>query len=156
MIEELFQNVTISMASVPSLRYNKSNPFRTKDVLVTSSVYRNLHHYAPLKLWIPYGLGICATALAVLSGLLSMFTLGASFTANFSTILRISRRAHFNADSTEHGSTGEDPLPESLGRARLRTKLVAEKGSYKPINQTSDENTGSVPISSGSQVQETK
>ncbi|KAI5360154.1 hypothetical protein Slin14017_G097150 [Septoria linicola] len=90
-LEELFFNVTISMASSPLLQYNTTNPFAPANVSVTFNKYGNIYSYSEQRLWLSYGLAIFCSALSVISGLLVMAQTGASFTSSFSTIVRVAK-----------------------------------------------------------------
>ncbi|WPG99355.1 Hypothetical protein R9X50_00216900 [Acrodontium crateriforme] len=123
-IEEMFQNVTISMMSSPNLRYNVFSPIAPAPVDVNFKLYGNIYNYSPGKLWLPYGLAVGASLLCVLAGLLATLSTGASFSAQFSTFVRIAHNMEVRAEFSEGGIPGKDPLPEAVKAStiKLRTK----------------------------------
>ncbi|KAK4505519.1 hypothetical protein PRZ48_003482 [Zasmidium cellare] len=149
-LEELLFNITISMASSPRLLYNESNPFAPPLVNVTLNLYGNIYDYDQAKLWLPYGLAIGVTVLNVAIGLFSMFQTGASFTANFSTIVRMAKNAEIlSADTSESSIPGKDPLPKSLAQAKFAMRSgqtvvkhelhsVQDTKNYRQLSQTED------------------
>ncbi|KAK1688410.1 hypothetical protein BDP55DRAFT_738020 [Colletotrichum godetiae] len=145
-LPELFQNVTISMARMPFIRYNTSNSYSPGGVPVISMLYKNLYVYASEKLWIPYSLATGATTVAVMAALWSPFGLGASFTANFSTILRATREAQLEKEIIELGITGQDPLPKQLMRQMSGNtkKRVTDNASTATSESFVREPTGSL------------
>ncbi|PPJ54155.1 hypothetical protein CBER1_01031 [Cercospora berteroae] len=118
MLEELFFNVTISMASSEALLYNHSSPFAPPPQNVTFHVHGNIYTYDAYKLWIPYGIALVVSLLNVICGLGAMLSVGASFTADFSSVARIARNADFGADLRED-LAGKDPLPKYMAQATL-------------------------------------
>ncbi|CAK1364170.1 unnamed protein product [Cercospora beticola] len=149
-LEELFFNISISFASCEKLRYNISNPFAPPPVDVTFKTYGNIYAYDSSKLWLTYGLAIGVTILNVIFGLVSIFHTGASFTANFSSIIRIAKNASIDVNMTEPNLPGKDPCPKDVAEAQLVVDSqygdmpgkhgVRDLGSisttYKPVEQT--------------------
>ncbi|WPA96002.1 uncharacterized protein RHO25_000607 [Cercospora beticola] len=118
MLEELFFNATISMASSDALLYNHSSPYAPPPQNVTFRVHGNVYTYDAHKLWIPYGIALGVSLLNVICGLWAMLSVGASFTADFSSVARIARNADIGADLRED-LAGKDPLPKYMARATL-------------------------------------
>ncbi|KAM3418385.1 hypothetical protein BST61_g4379 [Cercospora zeina] len=118
MLEELFFDVTISMASSEALLYNHSSPYAPPPQNVTFRVHGNIYTYDAQKLWIPYGIALGVSLLNVICGLWAMLSVGASFTADFSSVARIARNARIDADLKED-LAGKDPLPSYMARATL-------------------------------------
>ncbi|KAI5359608.1 hypothetical protein Slin15195_G072360 [Septoria linicola] len=145
-IEELFFNVTISMASSPSFAYNISAPNAPENVTVTIANMGNIYTYSADKLWLAYGLAIGTTVLSVCLGLLAILRTGASFTLNFSTIVRTVKNAEVSIDTDEEAHPGRDPLPQSWKHAtpKIRPSAVREakslgSGEYSSVNQSGEE-----------------
>lgn len=79
-----------------------------------------------------------------------MFHTGASFTANFSSIIRIAKNASIDVNMTEPNLPGKDPCPKDVAEAQLVVdsrygEMPAKNGvrdlgaistTYKPVEQT--------------------
>ncbi|KAF7193881.1 hypothetical protein HII31_04771 [Pseudocercospora fuligena] len=113
-IEQLFQNITISMLSSENFQPNRSSPFAPALVNVTSRIYQNVYEYSAVKLWLAYGIAIGFTLLGVIFGLIAIITNGASYSDDFSTILRTARYACLSKEVNYCDSDGRDPLPRYL------------------------------------------
>lgn len=117
---------------------------------VTFNLYGNVYDYDLAKLWLPYGLAIAVTVLNVAIGLFSIFQTGASFTADFSTIIRMAKNAEvLGADTMEATLPGKDPLPRMLagskfalrpGQVIVEHELRSVQGTknYREVSQTED------------------
>ena len=121
-LEELFLNITLSMASSKELIYNSNSPLAPEKVEITQDLYGNVYSYAMDKLWLAYGIAIGVCVLNVVVGFVAVFTTGASFTDNFSTITRMARNATIEADLSESRLAGKDPLPRHLAKAEMRLR----------------------------------
>lgn len=103
-----------------SIRPNFSSPFAPPQLTITTlETWHNTYRYNAATLWIPYGLAIGVTALAVLGGYAALVANGAAFSDKFSTIFRVSRAAGLNVEVQGVDGRGRDPLPGYLGRARV-------------------------------------
>ncbi|KAK5714757.1 hypothetical protein LTR17_017075 [Elasticomyces elasticus] len=104
-IEQLFENVTISMLSEPYLLPNYSSPFAPPPLRsVTLTTYHNVYVYDPITLWTAYGIAILLTAIAVGTGRLSK------------------RLKHANEELAIEDAQDDDgsrPLPECLANATI-------------------------------------
>ncbi|KAK4693726.1 hypothetical protein P7C71_g3725, partial [Lecanoromycetidae sp. Uapishka_2] len=119
-LEQLFQNITMSLMSAPELQPNTSSiyyPNKTKVQLATSE---NIYIYAAYKLWLAYGLAIGATALIALFGMVAILANHASFSNKFSTILRLSRGAQLSYEINHADLGGQDPLPAYAKKTTVR------------------------------------
>lgn len=108
-----------------------------------------MYNYAPMKLWLPYGIALAVTLLDVLIGFWAMFSLGTAYTANFSTIFRIAKNAYVRANTQEHGLAGKDPLPEELAKAAFVIKTAdafsqIEDTVYVKVKQVEERDCGSM------------
>jgi hypothetical protein len=81
--------------------------------------YRNIYVYSPLKLWLAYGLALVFATGAVAAGLLITHRNQASYSNNFSTVLRVSRNAKLNTEFSGRDYSGADPLPSHLATATI-------------------------------------
>jgi hypothetical protein len=75
--------------------------------------------YTVRRLWIAYALATLGAAIPVALGLYTIFATGASYSNEFSTILRVSRRAHLDKDVSDLAADGRDPLPKDLAKVTL-------------------------------------
>jgi hypothetical protein len=111
-IEELFQNMTLSLFSDPRFLRNSEEPIN-----VTRSYTRNTYFYSQRNLLLSYGIALFLTLLASISGCLAIFYNGASYTHKFSTILRTTAELGELVEKSDR--TGADPLPKYMSRARV-------------------------------------
>lgn len=125
-LEEMFFNITLSMASSKALTYNETSPLAPPRTDVIYHVFGNVYSYGSDKLWLAYGTAIGVTLLNVLVGLWAIVQTGASFTGNFSTIVRVAKNAVIEEDMREDRLPGRDPLPKRLAKAEIR--LVEGEG----------------------------
>ncbi|KAK6386625.1 hypothetical protein LTR65_008824 [Meristemomyces frigidus] len=129
-LEEMFQNYTVSLMSSALLQYVRRY-YRTRlplmgvrpnislDVprtMVTEITFHNVYAYSRSQLWLAYGLAILCTAIAVVLGFCAILSNGASYSNNFSTIVRSARNAELSVD-VKPDDTGRDPLPRGLAQA---------------------------------------
>ncbi|KAK0919569.1 hypothetical protein LTR91_002466 [Friedmanniomyces endolithicus] len=119
-LEQLFENITISLMSAPDLQPNSSSIYYPAKTKVTLATRENIYIYAAYKLWLAYGLAIAATALIAVCGLAAMLANGASFSNSFSTILRLSRGAQLDRKVQDADLSGRAPLPGYLEKATVR------------------------------------
>ncbi|KAK5701853.1 hypothetical protein LTR97_004671 [Elasticomyces elasticus] len=126
-LEQLFENITISMLSEPYLLPNHSSPFAPpRYKKVTFTTYHNIYVYDPITLWTAYGIAILLTAIAVGTGTYALWTNGVAYDTNFSTVLRTSRLSKRlkGVDEELAGEDGQDddgsrPLPDCLANATI-------------------------------------
>ncbi|EMC97018.1 hypothetical protein BAUCODRAFT_23420 [Baudoinia panamericana UAMH 10762] len=102
MLEQLFQNITLTLTTSPLLVGSIQTPMN-----VTSPY--NVYHYHPRHLEIPYAVAVVVTAGVVLLGWFTITKNGAAYTTKFSTFVR-----------TLQSKSGADPLPVGIGLAEIR------------------------------------
>ncbi|KAK0276838.1 hypothetical protein LTR35_010232 [Friedmanniomyces endolithicus] len=119
-LEQLFENITISLMSAPDLQPNSSSIYYPAKTKVTLATLENIYIYAAYKLWLAYGLAIAATALIAACGLAAMMANGAAFSNSFSTILRLSRGADLDRKVQDADLSGRAPLPRYLEEATVK------------------------------------
>lgn len=99
---------------------------------VTIRSPQNEYHYEPRNIYIAYGSAIfLASALAAV-GLLTIHASSASYGSSFSTIVRTTRSADLDRLVSPAASTGAEPSPPELARARLllrRRRRGSARGS---------------------------
>jgi hypothetical protein len=86
-------------------------------IKVSSVTYRNIYVYSPLKLWLAYGMALFSATGAVITGFVLMHKNQASYSNNFSTILRTTRNAQIHAEFSKHDYSGVDPLPSHIANS---------------------------------------
>jgi hypothetical protein len=114
-IEELFQNMTLSLFS-KSVFLNESN-FATN---ITITEFRNVYHYDHERLWLSYGLAIGSALLAVLMGLGAILRNKASYSEKFTTVMRTTSGEYTSVPIMACDRGGVDPLPEYIAKAQLQ------------------------------------
>lgn len=90
---------------------------------VASEDYHNVYLYTRPRLWIAYGIALLCAIIAVTLGLHAVFASGASYSSEFSTILRVSRHAHLSHEVAQCDATGWDPLPRYIAKTTLTIAL---------------------------------
>lgn len=132
-MEELYFNITMSMASSPALTYNASSPLAPGQVDVTFDLFGNVYSYESDKLWLAYGVAIGVTVLNVMIGLWTVARTGASFMDKFSTIVRAARNANIEVDMFEERLAGKDPLPKTMAKAEMRMRKAPTLSQIKHL-----------------------
>ncbi|CAK1361801.1 hypothetical protein CB0940_02870 [Cercospora beticola] len=121
-MEEMYFNITLSMASNKNHQYNPDSPLAPPTTRITEVLYGNVYSYSMDKLWLAYGIAIGISVLNLIVGFAALLRTGASFTDNFSTIIRIARNATIEADLYEEHLPGKDSLPKHMADAELRLR----------------------------------
>ncbi|KAH9845706.1 hypothetical protein Tdes44962_MAKER01137 [Teratosphaeria destructans] len=119
-MEQLFQNLTISLLSSRDLLPNAASATVPPAANVTLRDWQNTYTYSAYKLWLAYGLALLCGFSASLMGIFAILVSGASYSNSFSAILRIARQAHLTVDVLPGDADGRDPLPEYIAKARVR------------------------------------
>ncbi|OAP59533.1 hypothetical protein AYL99_06831 [Fonsecaea erecta] len=117
-LENLFHNFTLSyrFGEVPDTTLGSAAQFNAQ-VTTPATLRRSLNTFAynPRTLFIAYGAAITLSAACLACGVAALYSNGVSYTNNFSTILRVTRDARFDAfvrDEEDRG--GADPLPSHI------------------------------------------
>ncbi|KAJ9611276.1 hypothetical protein H2200_004459 [Cladophialophora chaetospira] len=116
-LEEMFQNVTISMFASSHLLKDSTTARR---VPTTTTTTLNEYAYRPRDLYIAYGSALLCTLICVLLGCRALWKTGLSYSNNFSTIMRTTRRNEVNTLVHVSDSMGADPLAKHVAKATLR------------------------------------
>lgn len=122
-------------------RPNYSSPFAPEaQTKVTLTTYHNVYSYSKRTLYIAYGASISFTVLAVAIGVGSLFSNGASYDRNFSTLLRVARTAALSEEITAEDGNGYQPLSKRLENARvvISSRLVEETKSFATVELMND------------------
>jgi hypothetical protein len=113
-IENLFQNMTLSILAEPALLAPQPTLFP-----VDSHRVYNAYSYNWPRLALAYGIAIFSTLIAVLVGLYTITTTGSSYTNKFSTIVRVSRSERLAVLIAPENRFGQDPVPTHIARAKF-------------------------------------
>ena len=78
--------------------------------------YQSVYSYNKVTLWIAYGLSIFFSALAAIAGIVAIILSGASYSNEFSTIVRVTKTGDLDVEIGDRKSDGfgRDPLPGYL------------------------------------------
>ena len=79
-------------------------------------------------MYLAYGISILCTLICVVSGCLALLYNGLSYTANFSTVLRTTRRADITSLVDPNDTFGGAPLPKVIADAIVRYDVVQGEG----------------------------
>ncbi|KAI1324447.1 hypothetical protein F5Y16DRAFT_423983 [Xylariaceae sp. FL0255] len=109
-LEGMFRNLTISLASEPSLQQINT----PKNTNVSAYTYHNIYAYTPSLLWLIYGIALGTSALSVISGCIAIGLAKGCYSTKFFTILRVSHNVRLGAGIIPSETTGKDPLPSRL------------------------------------------
>lgn len=125
-LEELFQNLTISLLSDATFRQprNLSSP-----VDVAMQLTRNIYTYHPFDLVLAYAIGCLATSLCLAIGIGAILRTSSSHSNSFSAISRATRDPDLDALVSSWEASGAEPLPHVLGKTVVR--LSEEKGERR-------------------------
>ncbi|KAI1053456.1 hypothetical protein LB506_012547 [Fusarium annulatum] len=115
-LEQLFTNATISLFSNSQLLQNDTTASRGNITYLTTQI---AFSYEPRNLFIAYGLGVLASAIIVIIGLLCIKSASASYATTFSTILRTTRNPDIDTIVPAAETSGAEPLSKHLGDTRL-------------------------------------
>lgn len=109
--------------------------------MITSETYHNVYVYASRRLWIAYSIAATSAIAAVIIGMYTIVVTGASYSDDFSTILRVSRHAHLDNEVAVADGNGRDPLPEYLANTTITVARDAEIGEEGPAFTERDTTT---------------
>ncbi|CAK1366675.1 hypothetical protein CB0940_10068 [Cercospora beticola] len=122
-IEQVVQNITISLFSEPGLLTTESD--RTADIVV--SRYEIVYFYNWQRLAISYSVVLLLALVAMFVGLYTIFSTGQSYSNNFSTILRVAQNENLAALIEERDRKGQDPLPSHIAKAKFGVEAAGER-----------------------------
>lgn len=133
-LEQLFTNATISLFSNSKLLLvhscclfdrssvntsNRQNDTTASHGNITYLTTQIAFSYEPRNLFIAYGMGVLASAIIVIVGLLCIKSASASYATTFSTILRTTRNPDIDTIVPAAETSGAEPLSKHLGDTRL-------------------------------------
>jgi hypothetical protein len=134
-VGQLFQNMTLSLFSnnlflyePPKLLFDWTQLKIQDSTSLANSPNTNITLLSPhvryvyiwYRLIVPYVIGLAFSFIAVLLGLWGLLVNGASYTENFSTVMRTSRHAALDTDISVADASGADPLPKNIAKSRIR------------------------------------
>lgn len=148
-LEEMFQNITISTMSSPSLRLPDS---QAKGIKGKTWYTVNIYVCEPTNLYIAYGCAFLASSLCVLWGLhLLLHRNRVSYSVCFSTILRTTRRSEMDGIVNADARVGNDPVPKAMEGVRLRYLVGERRSGGEGFALVHDENEMDVLSGEGTQ-----
>jgi hypothetical protein len=119
-VEQLFQNMTLSLFSDDTFRTFENSPL--VDLIVRSP--QNRYVYTSWRLLVPYLVGLAISAVGVGLGCWALLQNGASYTQSFSTVLRTSRYATIDVKMEKKDLKGVDPTPEYIQKGRIDFRIL--------------------------------
>lgn len=93
-----------------------------------------MYVYNSYKLWLAYGIALASSVIAVAVGLYSMAANNASYSNEFSTIVRVARHA-ISDPKLDTEDNGSDPLIKSLAEARFCPRSTRRDGKSMEVNK---------------------
>ncbi|KAI0411708.1 hypothetical protein F5X98DRAFT_356691 [Xylaria grammica] len=118
-MEEMFQNITISLLSSELLQPNMTSEYAPAMPNVTTTRYEPIFQYAPRQLWIAYGVAIGVSAIGSVFGLLAVFLNRANYSNDFSSVYRTAYSSGLDTVIQPDDMKATDPLPRYLAKAAL-------------------------------------
>lgn len=119
-MQELFQNMTISMMNQQPLLLN-STAAAARAVPVTLQDWPPTYEYQPFDLYLAYGLAFGFSTICTLIGLFAILSNGATYSNKFSTYIRSTRDEELAKALSMHAGSddGSNPLPGHIARTRI-------------------------------------
>ncbi|KAJ8132005.1 hypothetical protein O1611_g1616 [Lasiodiplodia mahajangana] len=118
-IEEMFQNITISLLSSELLQPNATSEFAPPMPNVTITSYEPKYHYSSQQLWIAYGVAIAFSAATSIFGVRAIFFGNASYSNDFSAVYRTAYGSNLDVVMRAEDMKATDPLPRYIAKATL-------------------------------------
>lgn len=118
-IEQLFQNITISLLSNTSFQLSQDE---STPVDVTTSLAKNIYAYHPRDLLLAYALGAFATLICLAIGMSAIFRNQSAHSNSFSAILRATRNPDLDGLVSDADTGGAEPPPKGLGETIVRLR----------------------------------
>lgn len=125
-LEELFQNVTSALFSRAAFTSIENVP----ETELRVSTMTTRYHYSKDRLLLAYGIVVGCTCAVVILGWAMIFSNSATYSNEFSTIMRMTRA--YELDAVVHASDkhrGADPLPQEIAQTRLHAGARASFAS---------------------------
>ncbi|KAI1129960.1 hypothetical protein F5Y10DRAFT_290393 [Nemania abortiva] len=132
-LEEMFQNMTISLISSELLQPNMTSKFAPPMPNVTTTTYRPIYQYSPRQLWIAYGVAIAVSTLATFLGFLAIFVNNSNYSSNFSSVYRAAYGSKLSVTMRAEDAKAMDPLPRYLAKAALYITNANSNSSEQPL-----------------------
>ncbi|KAF2093385.1 hypothetical protein NA57DRAFT_81313 [Rhizodiscina lignyota] len=141
-IEQLFQNITVSLLS--NSRF-LTPPASSPPTTITMFFPQNWYVYTWWRLVAPYAVALLFNLIGCALGLRALHESRASYSQRFSTVLRVARSARLDGEypSQEErerakatGKVGADPLPKEMENAEvwLDENMETEEVGFNVIN----------------------
>lgn len=101
---------------------------------VNYEAYHNVYVYNPYKLWLAYGIALALSMIAVAIGLYTIVSNSASYSNEFSTIVRVAHCA-ISDPKLDAKDNGSDPLVKDLAEARFCPNSIRRDGKGVEVNE---------------------
>lgn len=131
-IEELFQNMTLSLFSSPSFLIEDPRP-----VNVTTMRTQNIYIYSSKRLVLSYVIALILALFSSICGLLAIRQNGASYSNRISTFLRVAVQQDLYSLIPPDDQRGADPLPRSIANAKFDLQRVPTDSSLTRVESRS-------------------
>ena len=119
---------------------------------VTTLEYQTIYAYSSDKLWLAYGIAIFLTAFAAAQGLFVIYSNGASYSNNFSAVMRSTWSAELNVDFHQAGADCRDPLPDFLAKATVEFPATMRKSQSIDRRRNQDKSNTQITYTSVASV----
>jgi len=154
-IGDLMMNLTLSLLAQPQYQYailltslvnirltiSRLNSTETPQVDVTVLSNDNVYHYSQWELVLSYGLAILLSSLGVGIGLWCISENEASYSNNFSTLLRVTRDSNLRDIIHDKDTSAVDPAPRYLEKVKVQLCNISSgesDGAQYAIRVSSD------------------
>ncbi|KAG9667276.1 hypothetical protein KCU95_g17964, partial [Aureobasidium melanogenum] len=127
-LEQMFQNVTMSLMSSGLLQPDPATPYYPPPVNVTTITYHSQYACSAAMLWLAYGTALLIASVIVALGCFAILSTSLSYSSSFSTILRTTSHASVSARISSRDAIGQDPLPKHLAEATITFEHAAGGG----------------------------
>jgi hypothetical protein len=128
--EELFQNITLSLFSSSQYLLNTSIAALAATAptpIITSTVPVNKYSYNALSLLAAYGAALLGEIICLTIGFYALYINRKTYTNDFSSIMRATRRSELDALVVESESNGADPAAEHMLNALISYQLGGDR-----------------------------
>jgi hypothetical protein len=131
-LEQLFQNMTLSLFSDPTFLTDKANS-PSVDVIIRSP--ENRYVYTTWRLVVPYMISLALSAVGLAFGFQALLANSVSYSGSFSTVLRTTRYAQMDIQMDAKDLGGTDPTPKYIQKARINFgSVISFESSRKQLH----------------------
>ncbi|USP72759.1 hypothetical protein yc1106_00033 [Curvularia clavata] len=138
-IEQMFQNITLSLMTSAALQPNHSSPSAPPKTVVTIFTAQTVYAYSAQRLWAAYACAALVTLICVVTGIFTIFANGASYSSSFSTVFRFAKGTELSVEIKPEDLDGKSPLPEYLEKSQLQNtghvEVHIDRQKYQSVSQ---------------------